>query len=424
MQFLLGIIYIIVVGAVLWSMALLRLRGERSAAGNVYFFCESMVVLWCASQILRMVATDKWELWAAFGIGNLGICFVGCAWLYFAMLYTGRELRGLRRYLPAILSVCFYLSVLSNGWHHLYYRVLTLDSVEHGPIFYANVVMTYLFTIAGSELLYQNTKKEDALARRLVVASVLIPVGLNVLYLTGVVKTSFDITPLGFGISIVLILRATWTYRFMNLQRELVIVNEKLLLEQERNRIAQQVHDTSGHTLTMIQSYMKLAEVSVDNGKYDEVKTYLSEARTLTGQGIRELRESINMLREGAQYELVTQGVMHLANQVKEISVEVTVRGEDNSRYSHLSQVVYDTVRESITNTLKYADASKMDIVLRFQPHLLDVMLADDGKGCADITANNGLRGIRERIEAVGGSVHFQSNDGEGFLTRFKLPVE
>jgi len=65
------------------------------------------------------------------------------------------------------------------------------------------------------------------------------------------VRPSFDITPLGFGISIVLIMRATFKYRFMNLKKELAITNEKLLLEQERNRIAQQVHDTAGHTLTM-----------------------------------------------------------------------------------------------------------------------------------------------------------------------------
>ncbi|MBP5281563.1 MAG: hypothetical protein J6Z22_03595, partial [Lachnospiraceae bacterium] len=131
--------------------------------------------------------------------------------------------------------------------------------------------------------------------------------------------------------------------------------------------MAQQVHDTAGHTLTMIQSYMKLAEISAGKENFDEVKGYLSEARVLTGQGIKELRESINMLREEAEYELLTQGVIQLANQMKEIPVEVTVRGEDSATYSHLSKTVYDTVRESMTNTLKYAEATKMDVVIRFQ---------------------------------------------------------
>ena len=216
---------------------------------------------------------------------------------------------------------------------------------------------------------------------------------------------------------------AAFKYRFMNLKKELAITNEKLLLEQERNRIAQQVHDTAGHTLTMIQSYMKLAEISAGKENFEEVKGYLTEARQLTGQGIKELRESINMLREEAEYELVTQGVMQLANQMKEIPVEVTVRGEDDAKYSHLSKTVYDTVRESMTNTLKYAQATKMDVVIRFQKNFLELMIADDGKGCEDIKDNNGLRGIRERVQKAGGTVNFTSSPGEGFLTRVTLPI-
>ena len=272
-------------------------------------------------------------------------------------------------------------------------------------------------------LIYLKMGKKHPLSRRLVVASVLVPLALNALYLMKLIAPSFDITPLGFGISVFLVMMAAFKYSFLNLRKELAITNEKLLLEQERNRIAQQVHDTAGHTLTMIQSYMKLAEVSAGKENYDEVKGYLSEARQLTGNGIRELRESINMLREEAEYELVTQGVMQLANQVKEIPVEVTVQGEDGKKYSHLSKTVYDTVRESLTNTLKYAKASKMDIVIRFREKAVELMIADDGIGCEEIKDNNGLRGIRERVQKAGGTVSFSSAPGEGFLTRVKLPV-
>ena len=143
----------------------------------------------------------------------------------------------------------------------------------------------------------------------------------------------------------------------------------------------------------------------------------------LTSQGIKELRESINQLREGESYELVTQGIMQLANQVKEIPVDVTVQGEDSEKYSHLSRVIYDCVRETITNTLKYAKASKMEIIVRFQDESVDLIIGDDGKGCETIEENNGIRGIKERVEAIGGTVKFISSEGEGFLTRIKVPV-
>ena len=424
MAFSLGIVYCVVTGAVLISMAVLFLRGQRTRSTGIYLVCQGTVALWCLSQVMHLLATNQLQLNISYLVGNIGICFIAATWYLFAGYYTGHMLKGWMKYLPMVTAVFHYGMVLTNNWHHLYYKSFTAEGIVHGPLFYSNVVITYFWVLAGAYLLYRYVREERTLARRLVVASVLIPTALNGIYLSGLVRASFDITPLGFGISVVLVMLATTKYQFIDFKRELAITNEKLLLEMERNRIAQQVHDTAGHTLTMIQSYMKLAAISAEKEQYEEVNSYLTEARGLTSQGIRELRESINMLRQEAEYELVTQGVMQLAGQVKEIPVEVTVKGEDSEKYSHLSKPIYDTVRESITNTLKYAQATRMDIIIRFQDSAVEVMIADDGKGCDIITDNNGLKGIRERIEKAGGTVRFSSGEGEGFLTRVKLPVK
>lgn len=425
MAFVLGIIYMLVMGAVCFSMAVLLLRGKDEKYNRIFFVCQGLAVLWCSSQVLILLADTKNELIAAYLLGNLGICFIGVFWYYFAVLYTGRECHKVRRYLPVFLSVIHYFLVLTNGWHHLYYTNFARGEIQHGIFFYTNVAMTYGFVIAGAVILYKDLAKhkDSRQARGLVAASVLIPVFLNAIYLTGLVQPAFDITPLGFGVSVILLLRATVKYRFLDLKRELIITNEKFLLEKERNRIAQQVHDTAGHTLTMIQSYMKLAQIADKNQESAKTQEYLTQARGLTSQGIKELRESINQLRREASYELVTQGVMQLADQVKEIAVEVTVQGEDSEKYSHLSRIIYDTVRESVTNTLKYAEASRLEIILRFQSESVELIIGDDGKGCDVITENNGVRGIRERVEAQNGTVKFISTKGEGFLTRVKLPA-
>jgi len=62
-------------------------------------------------------------------------------------------------------------------------------------------------------------------------------------------------------------------------------------------------------------------------------------------------------------------------------------------------------------------------VIIRFRAGELEVVIADDGKGCGNIQDNNGLRGIRERVQRAGGTVNFTSSPGEGFLTRVKLPV-
>ena len=451
MGFVLGVIYVLVVGAVLVSMAALYLLVPDRRYKWMYLGCQAAVVVWCMSQIFLLLSETGWQLVTSYVVGNIGICAIGALWYCFACEYAGKKQSSAMKYIPGIVAVFHYLMVITSPVFHLYYKRFDFDRVEHGVFFYTNVIATYIFVVMGAVLLYIDMGKDTAAVNKktaekgrvfsghkdeaaksdsarngqlLIVASVLIPVFLNAVYLSGLVNSTFDITPLGFGISIILVLFATMKYHFMDFKRELAITNEKLLLEKERNRIAQQVHDTAGHTLTMIQSYMKLAQVSNDKGDSKETGTYLSEARTLTSHGIKELREAINEMRQGEDYELVTQGIMQLAGQVKEIPCEVTVKGDDGEKYSHLSKMLYDCTRESITNTLKYADASRMDIVLKFGSDCLDLMISDDGKGCDEIKDNNGLAGIRQRVEKAGGTVRFISAKGEGFLTRIHVKLK
>lgn len=544
MSLVLGILYMLIIGAVTVSMAVLLLKGKKEKYNTVYFICQILVVLWCSSQVLILLSQNDLQLAFSYFLGNFGICYVGAFWYYFAVAYANKKLSIFRKYFPFGLSCFHFFTVLTNGKHHLYYTSFSKEAVEHGIFFYTNVAVNYIFVVIGAVILYRNleAKEEGKRAKPLIIASVFVPLLLNLLYLTKVVQFSFDITPLGFGISGILVLLATIKYRFLEINitafdvilsgladgvgiygkdgkctyhnqafywlfgfsdsskqnvidikqvqkklaelkileqenavfldekgryiqiqiyqpvngkmlevpfdrikmeqttvfvvkdmsryyellhqtRELAITNEQLALEQERNRIAQQVHDTAGHTLTMIQSYMKLAEVSNEKQENDKVREYLVEARTLSGEGIRELRQSINQLKKEAACELVTQGIMQLANQVKEIPVEVTIQGEDSKEYSHLSKVLYDCTRESITNTLKYAKASKMEIIIRFQKESVDLVIGDDGQGCDTIKENNGIGGMKERVEAAGGTVKFISSEGEGFLTRIKVPV-
>lgn len=553
MTFLLCTLYLLVLGAGLVSMAVLCLRGKKARYNMIYLVCQGLAVLWCASQIFLLLASDQLELYATCLLGNAGICFVGTFWFYFAKSYTQSPFRPLEKYLPFLLSCFHYGMVLTNPWHHLYYSVFRLDEIEHNIFFYTNVFVTYILVLSGGIRLYRflAQQKGSRKARWLVIASGLVPVSMNLIYVTGVLPVSFDITPLGFGISALCILLATIRYRFMEVNitafdavlsglshgvavfdrkgrctytnaafyqlvelgevrgklpglekvknwvetltlqeklpgqggqvfldrqerylqvqfyqplatadregemvpvgieeilpqrelvfvlqdmshyyqlvhqtRELAVTNEKLALERERNRIAGQVHDTAGHTLTMIQSYMKLALVASGKQEQREVDEYLVQAKTMASEGIRELRQSINQMRKEASYELVTQGLMQLADQVKEIPIELTVQGEDSEEYSHLSGILYDCTREAITNTLKYAEASRMDIIVRFQEQGVELVIGDDGKGCDQLKENNGIRGIRERVEGAGGQVKCISSQGEGFLIRIKLPLQ
>lgn len=441
MKFTLSLIYLIVTCAVIFSMAALFSSGEKTKANKMYLGCHFCVALWCASQLMLFTSESSLQFSISYLAGNLGICFSGAFWLSFGKNYrkqSNNNLINLISIIAFVYSALHYIIIITNPIHHLYYskfefiesniNTLAPVNVIHGIFFYSNVIGTYLMIFLGGILLNQNVKRsikgdEKKSGPVLILLAVFIPIIFNIINLTNLTNTDFDITPLGFAISVILVRIATLRYNFFDLKKELNITTEKLILEKERNRIAQRVHDTTGHTLTMLQSYMKLTEVAVKDGDKDEALSNLSEARILTGQGIKELRESIKELKSSESNELVTNRIKNLAESVKEIPCTLTIQGEDSEKYNHLSSIIFDNVRECITNTLKYADASKIDIVIRFKENVIELIVADDGKGCEQIKDNNGLNGIKERVNSINGKVRFLTAKNEGFMTRMELPI-
>lgn len=213
-------------------------------------------------------------------------------------------------------------------------------------------------------------------------------------------------------------------YELRERERELAEADRSLAVERERNRIAQEVHDTTGHTLTMINSLLKLARIGQKAGDGGEVAGCLAQAEELAAGGIRELRCSINNLKAMGNERLVSRAVRELAETVREFEVEVTVQGADGLRYSHLTPVVERCFKEALTNCLKYAGATHMDVILKFSGDGLSFYVFDNGRGCGEIERGNGLEGIYRRVEEAGGQVRVASEEGAGFQMTIRLPVE
>lgn len=215
-------------------------------------------------------------------------------------------------------------------------------------------------------------------------------------------------------------------YELLRQSRELEEFRGNLALEQERNRIAQEVHDTTGHTLTMIQSLLRLMRTEAAGTAEEKAAqlSYLDQAQELVTGGIRELRCAINQMRQERGGMSVTQEIRQLADSVRGLEIEVEVQGEDGEAYMALSPIVYSCFREAITNCLKYAQASHMDVIVKLEEERLCLYIFDDGQGCAEVQENNGIRGIRERVRLAGGTVRIMTAEGEGFQIYLELPVK
>lgn len=505
--------YLSAIGLSLYTAGWLLKKADWNRTTRALTACQFLVIIWCIPQLFTALPVTRGEKYLAYGISYVGISFIGPAWLEFSALYCGHKMkRWLEVFLFAVSAVN-YSMMLTNETHHLFYRVFEMTAVTYGPVFYFHMIYTYFCVLAGMGVLLVNFRKNRVAPSHIamILLSAAIPLGFNLLYLSGIVQSGFDLTPPAFALSGVLMLLAVFRYDFLDVNpmafekifaeigegvvvynrrgkitycnrtaaqwfgieageeiarlpegdditladgrrlerkqylyhdrqgrlmagnmmftdvgkyyellrqgRELAVSNQKLALEMERNRIAQEVHDTVGHTLTMIHSLIRLLKVEYGDSEY------LEQAQKLTSDGIRELRCSIQNLRRFDDKEMVSQGVLQLAGQVKEIEIEVGIQGEEGPEYSYLSPVVYDCVREAVTNCLRYAEATHMDVILKFMEGSLGLYIFDNGRGCGEIREGNGIRGIRERVEKNGGQVRFLSAPGEGFQISIRFPV-
>jgi len=205
---------------------------------------------------------------------------------------------------------------------------------------------------------------------------------------------------------------------------ELAAAEKRLSLEQERNRIAQEMHDSAGHTFTMISSLARLMKYETAQAQPDlqKLTENLSEIDGLSRSGVTQLRCTINNLRDDTFMSSVTGAVQTVVSAVRGVQIDLCVQGEEDARFAFCIREMYDNCRETVTNALRYAEADCINIILKFLADRVEMYILDNGRGCSEIKEQNGLRGIRARTEAIGGTVKFSSAPGEGFRTVIRIP--
>ena len=226
---------------------------------------------------------------------------------------------------------------------------------------------------------------------------------------------------------LVIVSDVTKYYQLIESTDELAGARQKLAIERERNRIAQEVHDTAGHTFTMISSLAKLSRVRLgempDSPPVQELSGFMEEAESLARGGLTQLRCSINNLREDSFMTTVTAAVKTVTDAVRDIHTEICISGSEDKRYLFCVQNIYVSFRELITNCVRYSGADRIDVIVKFLDSAIELYVFDNGKGCKEIKAHNGLNGIIQRTEELGGTASFRSGEGIGFSAVIKIPV-
>jgi len=189
-----------------------------------------------------------------------------------------------------------------------------------------------------------------------------------------------------------------------------------------RRRIERDLHDGAQQRLVSLALELRLAQESVP-AERGELRAAIGQvAGGLTGV-LDELRE----ISRGIHPAILSEGglgpAMRTLARRSAVPVELTV-GTD-SRYPASAEVAaYYVVSEALTNTTKHADASRAEVVVKERDSTLYLSVSDDGIGGAQARQGSGLAGLRDRVEALGGSIDVSSPAGHGTAIRVRLPLD
>ena len=191
--------------------------------------------------------------------------------------------------------------------------------------------------------------------------------------------------------------------------------------DEQRRRIERDLHDGAQQRLVTIALALRLAETRLADDADPAVRDALS-------QGVKELGAAIDELRDLARgvhpANLTESGLAAALNSLIDrtpiaISTDIDVADEPPSP---IGATAYFAVAEALTNVLKHADATTVHVTARMCDDVLHVSVTDDGVGGAKPIGGSGLRGIGDRVAAVGGSLRIDSRPGSGTQLQVELP--
>lgn len=200
---------------------------------------------------------------------------------------------------------------------------------------------------------------------------------------------------------------------------------------EERLRLARELHDVLGHSISLInvQVAAALHRSAKRPGETAELIGALEFVRDTSKEALRELRGTLGVLRqvdEDAPTSPTTglERLGELADRARATGLDVTLEttGEAPVVPPPISLAAYRIVQESLTNITRHAQARNAVIQVRYTPDEFQVRIEDDGQGAVDGGVGSGIAGMAERARALGGELT-AANTGSGFRVQARLPL-
>jgi two-component system sensor histidine kinase DesK len=219
-------------------------------------------------------------------------------------------------------------------------------------------------------------------------------------------------------------------FRHKNLKKELDQANEvikELVKRDERMRIARDLHDTLGHTLSLITLKSQLVEKLVTKNS-ERAQEEAREIQRTSRAALRQVRELVSEMRAiSVAEELAETGeILRVAEIALEVEGDISLEGVSDLTQNILSLCI----KEAVTNIVKHSSADKCSIRLvktagevRITVQDNGIGLQNAGRGNGELCDGNGMKGMAERLSLIDGALSLSSNEGKGTTLSVTIPL-
>jgi signal transduction histidine kinase len=198
--------------------------------------------------------------------------------------------------------------------------------------------------------------------------------------------------------------------------------------EDERRRIARELHDSTSQNLTSLMVGLRMLETLCDDGR---IRAQAHELRAVAAQTLNEVHEISMRLRPRLLDDLGLAAALERLVQEwqarHKIPVDLLIHIGDGRLPDEVETAIYRIIQESLTNVARHAQAHSVSVLVERRRHEVVAVIEDDGQGF-DITLikrdrHLGLAGIQERAELLGGRLTVESAPGQGTSIFVSIPI-
>ncbi|MBR1910963.1 MAG: sensor histidine kinase [Treponema sp.] len=205
--------------------------------------------------------------------------------------------------------------------------------------------------------------------------------------------------------------------------REYADIKERMGETRERNRLAMEIHDTVGHSLTGISVGVDTC-LAIMDANPSAAKNQLKVISGVAKQGIADIRRSVRALQDAGDTSPLGTQISDMLEKTR-LAAGIVIRYRCSLQLAEMDEdegnAIFRVVQESVINAIRHGHATEIDIQISAHEKGLLMIISDNGIGCNAFESGFGTTHMRERVSMLGGTIDFYSQDG--FTVRVVMPV-